>query len=108
MLGSQTIITDIKKEKKNVLFIISCKSYKVIYQDKQDKIIIRRELPIGVFLFDSIRTFFGGSQDYKPLQWIGRIIEIIQLILTFFIFMPLIGEIYLFLKQNIEINGKEK
>lgn len=84
-----------------------------IYRDKlKDHLIIlninkqklkNRGLPLGVYFTDSFKTLFGGSLDYKPLNWSGKIIEILQLILKVVFYTPFIGEIYIYVKKRINL-----
>lgn len=57
----------------------------------RDNILIvqNRGLPMATFIFDALKPFFGGSQEYKPLSWIGQIIQTFQNVITFLI-LPLI------------------
>ncbi|NOU20149.1 MAG: hypothetical protein HOO91_21550 [Bacteroidales bacterium] len=80
---------------------ISDKQNKIVILSENKKSIVKRGLPIGIFLIDSLKSLFGSYQDYKPLNWIGRIIEIFQILFAFIFTMPLFGEPYILLKKKL-------
>jgi hypothetical protein len=107
----QNTINCLDSIKVNILSIPSHRIINLINVIKQDKIdninklnknkslIDKRGLPLGVFIFDSLKMVFGGIDDYKPLSWLGRFIEILQMIFTIMFLMPLVGEPYVIIKK---------
>ncbi len=62
------------------------------------KSILKQSLPIGVFISDTFQLITGGSQNYRALNLLGKLIEFLQKILTLIIFTPIIGELYIYIK----------
>jgi hypothetical protein len=65
---------------------------------KNKKQILNAGLPFWVFMTNTFQISIGGANDYIPLSFFSRFIDLFQKIITLLIYMPLIGELYLFLK----------
>lgn len=91
LLYFNNIIDVYIKAKKNTISLLT----------KNEKQILKTGLPFWVFLTNTFQISIGGTNDYIPLSWSAKFIELFQKILAFLIFIPLFGELYLYFKNKM-------